>query len=48
MKTNFKIILFLVLMSMTINAQELPQVVPPSPEASALFKFNEIPVSLNN
>ncbi|OGS61230.1 MAG: hypothetical protein A2X07_06235 [Flavobacteria bacterium GWF1_32_7] len=29
-------------------AQELPQVVPPSPEASALFKFNEIPVSLNN
>jgi YD repeat-containing protein len=48
MKTNFKKILFLVLMSMTINAQELPQVVPPSPEASALFKFNEIPVSLNN
>jgi hypothetical protein len=48
MKTKLYTIFFLVLMSKTINAQGLPQVVPPSPEASALFKFNEIPVSLNN
>lgn len=48
MKTKLYTIFFLVLMSKTINAQGLPQVVPPSPEASALFKFNEIPVSLSN
>ncbi|MCL9768866.1 hypothetical protein NAT47_00375 [Flavobacterium sp. HXWNR69] len=48
MKTKLYTILFLVILSVTLNAQELPQVVPPSPEASALFKFNEIPVSLNN
>ena len=29
-------------------AQELPQVVPLSPEASSIFKFNETPVSLYN
>lgn len=29
-------------------AQELPQVVPLSPEASSIFKFNETPVSLFN
>ncbi len=48
MKTKLYTILFLVILSVTVNAQELPQVVPPSPEASALFKFNEVPVSLNN
>lgn len=48
MKTKLYTILFLVILSVTLNAQELPQVVPPSPEASALFKFNEVPVSLNN
>jgi len=43
-----KIILLSILVSITTYAQELPQVIPPSPEASALFKFNEIPVSLHN
>ena len=47
MKIKLKVLLF-VFMSISLNAQELPKVVPPSPEASALFKFNEIPVSLNN
>ena len=28
--------------------QQMPSIVPPSPEASALFKFNEVPVSLYN
>jgi len=46
---NKIIITFLIgVLSIVGYSQELPQVVPPSPEASALFKFNEIPVSLNN
>lgn len=28
--------------------QQMPNIVPPSPEASAIFKFNEVPVSLYN
>ena len=50
MKINFKLTILSVLIGIsTITyAQELPQVVPPSPEASALFKFNEVPVSLHN
>jgi hypothetical protein len=26
--------------------QEMPKIIPPSPEAASLFKFSEIPVSL--
>ncbi|WP_304145918.1 RHS repeat domain-containing protein [Mesoflavibacter zeaxanthinifaciens] len=28
-----------------VNAQDLPEVIPPSPEASSLAKFSEVPVS---
>ena len=28
--------------------QEMPKIIPPSPEAASLFKFNEIPVSLSS
>ncbi|QBZ98880.1 RHS repeat protein [Flavobacterium sangjuense] len=31
---------------MTCLAQEMPKVIPPSPEAASVFKFSEVPVSL--
>lgn len=48
-KTNFmKRLLFgamLALGTLCVQSQELPNVVPPTPEAAALAKFTEIPVS---
>lgn len=40
------VLVCIVLLSVNTWGQELPKIVPPSPEASALFKFSEIPVSL--
>lgn len=36
----------LILFAASVFAQDMPKVVPPSPEAAAAFKFTEVPVSL--
>lgn len=41
-----KYLLYLLFISTFSNSQQMPHITPPSPEASSLFKFNEIPVSL--
>ena len=41
--TFFKI--FVILLPISIFSQEMPNVVPPSPEASSLGKFTEVPIS---
>ena len=43
-----KHLLYLLFISSFSNSQQMPQITPPSPEASSLFKFNEIPVSLHS
>src|SRR5690554_542412 len=43
---KISIVLFLILFFNKIVAQEMPNIVPPSPEAISVFKFSEIPVSL--
>jgi YD repeat-containing protein len=42
-----KYILFSLLFIQCMVGQELPKVVPPSPEAASVFKFSEVPVSLH-
>ena len=37
--------IFTMLLCVFVNAQELPKIVPPSPEASALSEFTNVPVS---
>lgn len=44
MLNKITIICFLVIFTKA-NAQDLPDVIPPSPEASSLAKFSEVPVS---
>lgn len=47
MKRIFSVLIFgIISLPGFLNSQELPRVVPPSPEASQAFKFTEIPVSL--
>ncbi len=46
MKNKIIIIFLIGVLSIVGYSQELPQVVPLSPEASSIFKFNETPVSL--
>lgn len=41
-----KYIVFSLLFIQYMVGQELPKVVPPSPEAASVFKFSEVPVSL--
>lgn len=36
------------LSSFCARSQELPKIIPPSPEAASLAKFTEVPVTLNN
>ena len=46
MKFKKSIILWGLMFTVQISAQEIPNIAPPSPEASSVFKFAEIPVSL--
>lgn len=47
MKKLFSVLIFgIISLPVFLNSQELPKVVPPSPEAAQAFKFTEIPVSL--
>lgn len=43
---SFTTVLLLMLLVSTLKAQEMPTIIPPSPDAAALVKFGDIPVSL--
>jgi hypothetical protein len=47
-KMKLKILAFILISSTTIFSQSLPTVIPPSPEATQLAKFVDMPVSLYN
>ncbi len=47
MKAAKQIVIILTMFNY-MYGQQMPSIVPPSPEASVLFKFNEVPVSLYN
>lgn len=46
MKLNTLYSFLLSVLGLNLVAQELPTIIPPSPEAASIFKFNEVPVSL--